>query len=91
MSASVDYAANGRLYDPRDYIDRTISTIRQHEPDALRNNWWTGAALALADEVDKLRLALDMIASPRNIGGRDALKALAREARSVDVPAGGNL
>ena len=38
-----------------DYIDQTIATIRQHNPDALRQGWWTGAALALADEVERLR------------------------------------
>jgi hypothetical protein len=53
--ASTAHAADGRVYDERDYIDRTIATIRQHDPNALRDNWWTGAALALADEVDRLR------------------------------------
>lgn len=55
MSATTEHAADGRAYDQRSYVDRTISTIRQHDPQALRNNWWTGAALALADEVDRLR------------------------------------
>lgn len=55
MTATTEHAADGRRYDQRDYVDRTIATIRQHEPNALRENWWTGAALALADEVDRLR------------------------------------
>lgn len=47
----------------RSYIGRTIATIRQHNPNNLRENWWTGAALALADEVERLRTALGEIAS----------------------------
>lgn len=44
-----------------DYVHGKIATIRQHDPEALRNAWWTGTALALADAVEELEEELKAI------------------------------